>query len=136
MNPWKVGETIMSAIINLTQHPATAEQLAAGVVDLPAAARASLQNLLTFDHLPTRREVVESAEAIARLAARNTMARAAMIGGAPYLMAPLEQALRELYGIEPVYAFSVRESREEVQPDGSTRKIAVFRHAGFVGGGS
>ena len=126
----------MSAIINLTQHPATAEQLAAGVVDLPAAARASLQSLLTFDHLPTRRVVVERAEAIVMMAARNTMARTAMIGGAPYLMPALEKALRDLYGIVPVYAFSVRESREEIQPDGSTRKVAVFRHAGFVGGGS
>jgi hypothetical protein len=55
-----------------------------------------------------------------------------MIGGAPYLMAPLEVALRA-HGITPLYAFSVRESVEQTQPDGSVRKIAVFRHGGFVG---
>jgi len=40
-------------------------------------------------------------------------------------------ALRD-QGIEPVYAFSVRESIEQTQPDGSVRKVNVFRHAGFV----
>jgi hypothetical protein len=32
-----------------------------------------------------------------------------------------------------VYAFSRRESTEAVQEDGSVRKVAVFRHLGFVG---
>ena len=36
-------------------------------------------------------------------------------------------------GINPVYAFSVRESEEQVQADGSVKKVAVFRHRGFVG---
>ncbi len=35
-------------------------------------------------------------------------------------------------GITPLYAFTRRESVEEVLPDGSTRKTAVFRHAGFI----
>jgi hypothetical protein len=61
----------------------------------------------------------------------NERFKFAMIGGAPYLMAPLESALRA-HGITPVYAFSVRESVDQVQPDGSVRKVAVFRHAGFV----
>ena len=30
------------------------------------------------------------------------------------------------------YAHSIRESTEEVLPDGSTRKVAVFRHRGWV----
>jgi hypothetical protein len=47
-------------------------------------------------------------------------------------MAPLEVALRA-HGITPLYAFSVRESVDQVQPDGSVRKVATFRHAGFVG---
>ena len=46
-------------------------------------------------------------------------------------MPPLEKALRGL-GIRPLYAFSVRESVEETLPDGSVRKVAVFRHKGFV----
>jgi hypothetical protein len=54
-----------------------------------------------------------------------------MIGGAPYLMAPLERSLRSV-GVYPVYAFSVRESVEQTAPDGTVRKTNVFRHAGFV----
>lgn len=58
-------------------------------------------------------------------------AERAMIGGALWLMAPLELALRAV-GIEPLYAFSERTSAEQIQIDGSVRKVAVFRHVGFV----
>ena len=138
------------ATMNLTQHAATADQLAAGVFDLPAAARADLQVLLTFGELPDEQEIRARAEQIAGLAALNASAedRAdddgalpagdaggfalhAMIGGALWLMAPLATALRE-QGIEPVFAVSVRETEEQKQADGSVRKVAVFRHAGFV----
>ena len=54
-----------------------------------------------------------------------------MIGGALWLMAPLADALRR-QGIEPVFAFSVREAGEQIQADGSTRKVAIFRHSGWV----
>jgi hypothetical protein len=46
-------------------------------------------------------------------------------------MAPLAAELRGR-GIEPVFAFSVRETGEQKKPDGSVRKVAVFRHTGFV----
>jgi len=36
------------------------------------------------------------------------------------------------YGVCQYYDFSRRESVEEVQADGSVRKTAVFRHAGFI----
>ena len=117
-------------ILNLTQHPATAEQLDAGVVDLEPAMRAELQRLLTFASLPTARQVDERAQAIAALV-EPLEAKRAMIGGAPFLMARLEAALQD-YCIEPVYAFSVRESVEQTQADGSVRKVNVFRHAGWV----
>ena len=138
----------MSAM-NLTQHPATPEQVSAGVFDLPAGAVNNLKRLLTFDALPDAEEVQVRAQDIAALAALlasgedregegepapsdlGQFALYAMIGGAPYLMAPLEVALRN-HGIEPVYAFSVRESAEQAQPDGTVRKINIFRHAGFV----
>jgi hypothetical protein len=54
----------------------------------------------------------------------------AMIGGAPWMMAALESALLDAY-ITPLYAFSVRESVEIAQPDGSVVKTAVFKHVGF-----
>jgi len=134
-------------IINLTQHPATAEQIAAGVVDLAGDARQALIVALTFDELPTREELEARAEYIAELAATYSDSdddagnagavaypSAAMIGGAPFFMAPLEAALRAV-GIAPLYAFSRRESVEETLPDGTVRKVAVFRHAGFVEAG-
>ncbi len=117
-------------ILNLTQHPATAEQVAAGVVDLPAEPRAFLQRLLTFTALPSRREVDQRAEQIAALVEPATC-KQVMIGGAPYLMAPLERHLEAL-GIEPLYAYSERVSIEEPQPDGTVRKVNTFRHAGWV----
>lgn len=121
----------MKTIVNLTQHPATAEQLAAGVVDLETEQRAHLQALLTFDSLPSEDELSERAKRIATLASGHATASAAMIGGAPYLMAPLQYWL-ERAGITPVYAYSVRASEEQAQPDGSVRKVNIFRHAGFV----
>ena len=130
-------------IVNLTQHPATPEQRAAGVVDLTGPARESLIEALTFDSLPSSEDVAERAERIAMLAVqivdpgdsdeRLGGGEGAMIGGAPYLMAPLVAALKA-FGLTPLFAFSVRESAEQTLPDGSVRKVAVFRHAGFVPG--
>lgn len=119
-------------ILNLTQHPASAEQISAGVVDLDPVARSQLGRLLTVESLPSRREVEARCADIAQLAAlHEPVALQAMIGGAPWMMRALENALID-QGFEPLYAFSVRESTEQVQPDGSTRKVNVFRHAGFV----
>jgi hypothetical protein len=115
-------------ILNLTQHSATPEQAAAGVVDLPPDTRAKLSALLTFEDLPKPEELPERAVQIAQLALGCTKA---MIGGAPFLMRPLEQALL-IYGIRPVYAFSRRESVEEALPDGTVRKTAVFKHRGLI----
>ena len=123
-------------IVNLTQHAASIDQIAAGVVDLPADQRAILTKALTFESLPTRGEIVAAAEVIAGLAASagpapHILPDAAMIGGAMWLMAPLAAAI-ESRGIESLFAFSQRESVEESQPDGSVRKTAIFRHVGFV----
>jgi hypothetical protein len=117
-------------IINLTQHAATAEQIEAGVLNTSGAVKQRLQALLTFDTLPSREEIKNSALEIARMA-KDHGAIFAMIGGAPFLMGLLEVALK-VEGITPLYAFSVRESVEETLPDGSVRKINVFKHVGFV----
>jgi hypothetical protein len=117
-------------ILNLTQHTATPEQIAAGVVELGTYQRHHLTALLTFDALPSPEDIARRAEEIADIAASSDTG-SAMIGGALWLMAPLEAALRAR-SIAPVYAFSVRSSVDETLPDGSTRKVAVFRHAGFV----
>ena len=123
----------MIMILNLTQHPATPEQIAQGVVDLPADERATLIDRLTVDTLPTKAEIEARCADIAMLAATAFDAHPvqAMIGGAPWMMSAQENALID-QGIQPVYAFSVRESVEQPQPDGSVRKVNVFRHVGFV----
>jgi hypothetical protein len=117
-------------ILNLTQHPATPEQVAAGVVDPEPLLHGQIKRLLTFDRLPKPRELAKRAHMLALLSKQTGM-RAAMIGGAPWLMSNLEEALRFEH-IVPVYAFSERITEETVEPDGSVRKISTFRHAGFV----
>lgn len=115
-------------IINLTQHLATPEQAASGVVE--PADKAAVQAALTFRSLPTLGEIKAKAKVLAEIA-EAVGARTAMIGGAPYLMSALERALTQR-GITPVYAFSVRESVETTAPDGAVVKTNVFRHVGFV----
>lgn len=134
-------KTVRIAVINATQHASTAEQVAAGVYrDL------NVSQWLTFDELPSQLEMEFHADEIGSIIweAHSEEMKAnfiepreepcyAMIGGAPWFMPVLERVLRDNYGIRPIYAFSKRESVEEVQADGSVRKTAVFRHAGFIG---
>ena len=117
------------AILNFTQHAATAEQLDAGVIDLMQHDLASLKELLNFVGLPTGEEVYERAYQIARLA-ENLFAETVMIGGAPYLMAELQKAL-QVRGITVLYAFSERVSVEKIV-DGVVVKTNEFKHIGFV----
>lgn len=115
-------------ILNLTQHAASADQIVAGVVE--PADKGFVQALITFDEMPSAVELRLRAEKLAQHA-KAAGVEAAMIGGAPYFMAPLEAALRRAE-VKPLYAFSRRESKEHVLPDGSIKKTQVFRHAGFV----
>ena len=124
----------MQITLNITQHPASPEQLAAGVIN--AGDRAMLSAAMTFDSLPYDGQVTVRAETLAGWAALQKTPdgekfKRALIGGVPFLMAPLIAALRKVE-IEPVFAFSVRDSVESVQADGSVRKTAIFRHGGFV----
>lgn len=130
----------MQKILNLTQHAATAEQKAAGVVDLQGVQLEELKALLTFNEIPSPEELDERSDMIAHLACANGLGNdegedpifhTAMIGGAPFFMRHLELAL-EAHRIKPVYAFSRRESVERAGPDGEVVKTNVFRHVGFV----
>ena len=120
----------MNTIINLTQHAATTEQLAQGVVDCAPEFKETLGGLLTFEGLPSREEIRGKANALAALAVAYGY-DAALVGGAPYLMSALESALKA-EGVKPLYAFSARESVETTLPDGKVVKTTVFRHLGFV----
>jgi hypothetical protein len=128
-------------ILNLTQHNATDEQKAQLVVE-PRMCKAKIQKLLTFEEIPTKEEIESRATKLAEIAVSEASMYAGetdnviwitrvMIGGAPYFMGALEKAVREC-GFTPVYAFSKRESEDVPQPDGSVKKIQVFRHIGFV----
>lgn len=117
----------MTKVINLTQHTFSAEQ----VQDLINMGLEIVDGVYpsNFEEMPTVATLEERAAEQAAQAA-ELGCTAAMIGGAPYYMAPLERALKAR-GIQPLYAFSQRESVEQTQPDGSVRKVAVFRHLGF-----
>jgi len=126
----------MTMILNLTQHSATPDQKKAGVIDLSKENRDVLLPLLNFPSVEATCAIEARAEKLANLvdgASFNTPKPAVMIGGAPYLMGPLEVALaRRRYKV--VYAFSVRSSVEVEQSDGTVVKRTVFEHAGFVNG--
>jgi len=115
-------------ILNLTQHVATPEQVSAGVVE--PKDKSIVQSLLTFNTLPDSLDILDAADELAELASASGCS-SAMIGVAPFLMSALESALMDA-GVQPVYAFSIRESADQTQADGSVRKVAVFRHVGFV----
>jgi hypothetical protein len=140
-------------ILNLTQHVATPEQRAQGVVEVRSSGRAAqLKNLLNFNELPTAQDIKARAQALVQIAfsERDNLASEfversqyetlrqadfdithVMIGGAPYLMGALEQAFTKTC-LKPLYSFSRRESAETVNADGSVSKTAVFRHCGWV----
>ena len=116
-------------IINLTQHPATAEQQEAGVHDLPQELRKQLVTLLTFEEIPTPADLQNRAKGIVDLL--EQMPEKALIGGAPFFMSYLEEELKAAF-IQPVYSFTKREVYISTQPDGSVVKTAIFHHIGFV----
>jgi len=127
-------------ILNLTQHRATPEQIQEGVFDLLGEAREELLQLLNFETLPSELALCSASENIAHLANNyfeehfpnvGREERTVMIGGAPFFMSYLEDSLGER-GNHPVYAFSERVSEDQTQPDGSVRKVSVFKHRGFV----
>lgn len=113
-------------ILNLTQHIATPDQVVAGVIEPDN--KALVAKWLTFDELPSSHELEYRARNLAMLAEGYN---AAMIGGAPYFMAPLERAIAAA-GVKVLYAFSVRESVEVPQEDGTVKKTQIFKHAGFI----
>lgn len=130
-------------ILNLTQHNATPDQVKAGVVNVREEDKALLQELLTFDNIPTADEMEARAQDLAVFALTYDITGSeemdnsevnclhVMIGGAPFFMSFLEKALKANYLI-PMYAFSKREVIEEPHLDGTVLKKQVFKHLGFV----
>jgi hypothetical protein len=136
-------------ILNLTQHNPTDEQVAAGVFNFgnqdemkriltvkiadPLFGIANVSHACANEHLwqltgglfsdfvlPARKEFPEDF--------------AVMVGG----FAPLVERVIvrcKQHGIQCLYALTDRVVSEEVQEDGSVKKVAVFKHCGFFPAG-
>ena len=117
------------SIINLTQHPATEEQMDEGVKEPKLPLKNKIEDLLNFGENPPIEETVSRSKKLAEIAS-TFGAKKAMIGGAPFLMPSLTLALQER-GIKPVCAFSKRESTEK-EINGEVVKTSKFKHLGFV----
>ena len=113
-------------ILNLTQHHGTHEQ---GVIE-PRDKR-EVQQLLTFNQIPTSDEMASRAALLALIALSHRV-DSALIGGAPYFMSTLEKALCNV-GIPPVYSFSQRICVERTEGN-TVIKENVFKHIGYISG--
>ena len=93
----------MMRIINLTPDPATPEQIAAGVEDLPPEKRAELLSLMTFEEAPGMGLLVRRSIDIACLAEGF---EAVLVGGPPFLTWWIQTAIINLSGRTRIlYAF-------------------------------
>lgn len=119
-------------ILNLTQHTATPAQKEQGVIDMLPEHKELLVRLLTFNELPSEQLLFQRATELVLLASKYACEHV-MIGGAPYLMPYLEQAIAIDMGKVAVYAFSKRVSVESTNSDGEVVKTTSFVHEGFVG---
>lgn len=114
----------------MTQHALTPAQMQNNLCEFPEAQRNAIREALTIEQLPDRAELQQRAEKLAEQAA-VCGARAVMIGGAPYLMPLLVQALRARR-IRIFCSFSPRRSIERRRADGSVEKSAVFCYEGLI----
>ena len=126
-----IGGREMKKIINLTQHNATPEQIAQGVVEPSPEVKARIQELLTFDEPPDPAEIIRRAEEFAALAYEIVTAEydaetvTVMVGGAPFFVSALERELM-CRGMDPVYAFSRRVVRPPRHEDFEAYTIRKF----------
>lgn len=121
-------------ILNLTQHLATPDQIDQGVLDLSPDHRAQVQELLTFEELPSETHILLRADTLVMLANRlckEAGTNRVMIGGAPWVITPLVNFFKYTRLI-PLFAFSKRIVTEESDGQGGTRKVSTFRHEGWI----
>jgi hypothetical protein len=118
-------------ILNLTQHKATKEQVAGGLVEPSEETKRMVQELLTFTFPPSKQTILISAKLLTQIA-KESGCEYALIGGASYLMAPLEKELR-FARLIPVYSFTERASEEKLV-DGKVIKTNSFVHIQWIEG--
>lgn len=123
------------AILNLTQHNSTADQINAGIIDLPVDFKTALVAAITFPAIYNKTDLESAAGKVYELV-RDYIPylldgfEGVMIGGMPSFMPVLENLLISK-GIRVGYACTERKSVDKTLPDGSVQKTAVFVHAGM-----
>lgn len=119
----------MRTIFNCTSHNLTAEQrVGFDVVELPVDLKAQWGQVTELSKEGIADDVVSIVtQAIAGPNSDNLI----LVHGHPGVTYLVVSRLKGVPGIVPVYAESVRDSVEEKQPDGSVKKVSVFRHLGF-----
>lgn len=125
-------------IYNLTQHKATHAQENDGVVNLSDHRIGDLKTLLDFDSMPSHSDIVRRAKLIAQLVIAEATDDeqygyypiGAMIGGAPWLMPALTEALKK-EDISVFFAYSPRVSKDIVKEDGTVEKVSTFEYQGL-----
>ena len=144
------------AIINATQHNATPEQVAEGICNMTEGRQEQLKAALTLPAHYTHAMLVEAATTVVKLVHSENNAigwaeavadgetypgddsfqnylyrrRPVMVGGLPALMPILQQMLQK-DGWEVCFSQSDRVSVDTPQPDGSVKKVSVFKHTGL-----
>ena len=121
-------------ILNLTQHNATADQINAGINDIPVDFQNTLKGLLTFPTQYTRDDLEYRSLQIHELVrdfcgTSKEVLEGVMIGGMPSFMPVLESVLISK-GIKVGYACTERKSVDK-EVDDKIIKTAVFVHAGM-----
>ena len=124
-------------VINLTQHPFSAEQraefTAAGITDVIDTTLA-VKEIITFSgdiSLEVIKAHSKDLKDHLRSFKKEHALMYAMVGGAPFFQHAVNKACADL-GIVPMAAYSERQSVESVQIDGSVVKQNVFKHKGFI----
>lgn len=128
----------MAKFFSIMQHLLSDEQrkevstLGLDIVELKVARKDDFNQLLDVpaDPLLGREWFVERAQAIASAVGGFEQADVVLAMGQPQLAAAIQGEARKA-GAYNVEAVSERQSVEQVQPDGSTKKTAIFVHKGF-----
>ena len=134
MAPIMENKEMNKYLINLTQHPLTEEQR--NSVDCTIEPK-GMEVYLNFDSMPTA-EIIED-RAYEMFGCLMQMLPpdveptdcTVLLGGAPFFMSACERAATH-YGFKYCYAFSKRVSEEVKQPDGTVKKVSVFKHEGWI----
>ena len=121
-------------LINLTQHSLTDEQKKS--VDTTIEPK-DMAVYLNFNDMPDaniiNNRAFEMFDCLMAMLPSDVKPEdcTVLLGGAPFFMSACEKAAIH-YGFNYCYAFSKRVSEEVKQPDGTVRKVSVFKHEGWI----